>query len=375
MTLTDRRNVEEVAAFIENGFSPSLLKSLGWPQESGLPLQNLEGGKCKDTGQVEGSNVKQGFWANTLMILSPEPKHNFETNWVCSLKMNLFVQENFGATDILCSTKMIKFNRDSKKLCENLIGSPHHSTLHCRKEVTSGVSLRDDACKASEDVTEWTTRDSSNPPTSYVSWGSGLSCMMLISADGSTGQLSKWIHQKAKYDIIGDRQPDALQMVQNRLLGHCQSKCAHTLCPPLLSRPTTLLFELREALQDGPYSSLSLFSLSFSNVADFLSIFERGIFEFPQIGVCLLGSLYGTQYSCNESEGWDSLCLRHMGRPRYQVTSCFVKLSFLPTPFLAKKAWDKTFVSWSTPFLESPYFSLVSDLVFSGKINPHLMLH
>ena len=115
------------------------------------------------------------------MILSPEPKHVIPWKWT-------FFSTKTLASQIFCGTKIIKFNRDSKKPCENLIGSPHHSTLHYRKEVISVISLRDDACKASEDVTEWTTRDSSNPPTCYVSWGSGLSCMMLISADGSTGQ-------------------------------------------------------------------------------------------------------------------------------------------------------------------------------------------
>ena len=157
--------------------------------------------------------------------------------------MNFFSTKTL-ASQIFCGTKIIKFNRDSKKPCENLIGSPHHSTLHYRKEVISVVSLRDDACKASEDVTEWTTRDSSNPPTCYVSWGSGLSCMMLISADGSTGQYQngsmKMPNAMSLTSSVGDRQPDVSQMIQNRLLGHCQSKSAHTLCHGVLLAPTVV---------------------------------------------------------------------------------------------------------------------------------------
>ena len=89
--------------------------------------------------------------------------------------------------------------------------------------------------------------------------------------------------------------------------------------------------------------------------------------EFPQIGVCLSGSLQATQYSCNESEGWGGRCLRHMGRPLIRLPVALENFLFLQHLFWQKKAWDKTFVSWSTPFLARPYFSLVSDLVFSGK--------
>ena len=123
------------------------------------------------------------------------------------------------------------------------------------------ISLSDYARRATEDVIAWRAHDSSNPP-SYVplhsGWGSGLSCMMLISANGSTRQNGSIKKPKAMLltSRVGDRQPDILQMVGNRLVGHCQSDCAHTLCHGLLLAPsphivsqTLLLFCLSNQLE------------------------------------------------------------------------------------------------------------------------------
>ena len=118
----------------------------------------------------------------------------------------------------------------------------------------------------------------------HSGWGSGLSCMMLISANGSTRQNGSIKKPKAMLltSRVGDRQPDILQMVGNRLVGHCQSDCAHTLChglllapsppPPHIVSPTLLLFclsnqlEIRKSLCKVDPNLIQFLSLPFSDM-------------------------------------------------------------------------------------------------------------
>ena len=91
---------------------------------------------------------------------------------------------------------------------------------------------------------------------------------------------------------------------------------------------------------------------------------------FPQIGGKLFASLC-TRCSCNESEGWASL--RHMGRPLIGLP-----VTFLQHLLWQKKAWDKTFLSWSTPFPDSPCWYQIScflEKIETSETHLFLMLH
>ena len=148
--------------------------------------------------------------------------------------MNFFSKKTL-ASQIFCGTKIIKFNRDSKKptprcitgrrwfqwsLSEMMIAELQKTSQNGRR-VTRVIPqlvtcLEDQACPA------WCWFQPMGRLGNYQNGSMKMPNAMSLTSS------------------VGDRQPDVSQMIQNRLLGHCQSKSAHTLCHGVLLAPTVV---------------------------------------------------------------------------------------------------------------------------------------
>ena len=217
--------------------------------------------------------------------------------WVDLLNLHKMEQAKMQAI-WQCSTGIL---RNIRQPCKNMIGSQYpHAGPHC----IAGRRWLQGSLGATEDVIAWRMRDSSNPPVTCLNpqegdhacpawcWFEPMDQLDNIKMDPS--HFPRRCHWRLGF---GDRHPDVLQMVVNRLVGQCQSECTHTLChgvlaPTIVSLNTSFfIFHLPQQL----WKRRRLCKADFINSHPFLEMTYYG--RINTIEHRAMHASYGTQ--CN----------------------------------------------------------------------------